>query len=202
MAVCAGIGSGQMAVRQAGLAVDTIGICEVDEERIDIFQRENPGVPVYGDIGVVLEAVLAGDLLLNPDILELTVPCQARSQARVLADWSDTVHPHARLWDLQVKLVEALMPPSIIIENVPPWTNNEGYSTQSQFDRLQQRIEDLGYNFESSVLSAAKFNDATHRRRYFAIATRKPLDRVHLPQGDEHTFRGWWHLLEDHSRME
>ena len=98
--VCAGIGSGQMAVKQAGLAVDTIGICEGDEEQIAIFPQENPGVPVYGDIGVVLEAVLAGDLLLNPDILELTVPCQARSQARVLADWSDTVHPHARLYGI------------------------------------------------------------------------------------------------------
>jgi hypothetical protein len=35
--VCAGIGSGQMAVKHAGLAVDTIGICEIDEERIAIF---------------------------------------------------------------------------------------------------------------------------------------------------------------------
>ena len=200
--VCSGIGSGQMAVEHEGLKIDTIGVCEVDPERIAIFSKAFPNVPVYGDIGVVLEAVLCGDLIISPDILELTVPCQARSQARVLADWSDTVHPHARLWDLQIKLVEAIMPPSIIIENVPPWTNSEGVSTQGQFDKLQSKIEELGYSFESSVLTASNFDDATQRRRYFAIATRKPLPPVPLPEGDPTTFKGWWHLLEDHGRME
>jgi site-specific DNA-cytosine methylase len=99
--VCAGIGSGQMAIERAGLPVKRIGICETDSDCVELFQEAFPGIPVYGDMRFVITALEQGDLYLRPTILELTVTCQARSVARVLADWSDTVHPSARLWDLQ-----------------------------------------------------------------------------------------------------
>jgi site-specific DNA-cytosine methylase len=106
--VCSGIGSAQMAVERAGLPIKTIGACEVDPDCVEVFSEAFPGVPVYGDVRTVIQAmhIEQKGLILQPDILELTMPCQARSCCRVLADWSDTVHPSARLWDLQVTLVQ------------------------------------------------------------------------------------------------
>ena len=87
----------------------------------------------------VITAMEQGDLHLNPTILELTVPCQARSKARVLADWSDKVHPSARLWDLQLRMVELCKPEYVIIENVPPYKNKKtGVDALAQFERLDK----------------------------------------------------------------
>jgi hypothetical protein len=76
---CGGIGSGQIAADHAGLKVKSIGMSDVDEERIAIYQKANPNVPVYGALGAVTAALECGDLVLDPTILELTTPCQAHS---------------------------------------------------------------------------------------------------------------------------
>jgi hypothetical protein len=71
---CGGIGSGQIAADHAGLKVKSIGMSDVDEERIAIYQKCNPNVPVYGALGAVTAALECGDLVLDPTILELTTP--------------------------------------------------------------------------------------------------------------------------------
>jgi hypothetical protein len=171
---CGGIGSGQIAADHAALKVRSIGMSEIDEERIAIYQKANPNVPVYGALGAVTAALECGDLVLDPTILELTTPCQAHSQCRVLAGWSHTAHPHARLWDEQVKLIRLAMAPVVIIENVPPWRNADGYSTDAQFERLKTKVEALGYNYVHTTLRCSLHGDRTQRVRYFAIATLKP----------------------------
>ena len=168
--VCAGVGSAQMAIERGGLPVKTIGICETDPDCVEIFKEAFPEIPVYGDMRFVITALEQGDLVLRPTILELTVPCQARSIARVLADWSDTVHPSARLWDLQVKMVQLCSPDYVVIENVPPFRNEKkGIDTLEQFEKLEREICKLGYHVESGILRASLFGDATQRQRYLAI---------------------------------
>jgi site-specific DNA-cytosine methylase len=76
---CGGIGSGQIAADHAGLKVKSIGMSDVDEGRIAIYQKANPDVPVYGALGAVTAALECGDLVLDPTVLELTAPCQAHS---------------------------------------------------------------------------------------------------------------------------
>jgi hypothetical protein len=48
------------------------------------------------------------------------------------------------LWDEQVKLIRLVMAPVVIIENVPPWRNADGYGTDAQFERLRTKVEALG----------------------------------------------------------
>ena len=138
-----------MAIERGGLPVKTIGVCETDPDCVELFKEAFPGIPVYGDMCFVITAMEQGDLVLRPTILELTVPCQARSVARVLSDWPDTVHPSARLWDLQVRMVELCSPDYVVIENVPPFRNaKKGIDTLEQFEKLEKEICKLGYHVE------------------------------------------------------
>ena len=200
--VCSGIGSAQMAVERAGLPIKTIGACEVDPDCVEVFSEAFPGVPVYGDVRTVIQAIEQKDLILNPDILELTMPCQARSCCRVLADWSDTVHPSARLWDLQATLVKLCNPKVVVIENVPPFNNEKKkIDTRDQFEQLQMKITQLGYVYRTKILRASLYGDATQRTRYIAIATRSEYIPVELPVGNKKLFKGFWSLLEPREQV-
>ena len=55
--VCAGIGSGQMAIERAGLHVKTISVCDTDPDCVELFKDAFPGVPVYGDMRFVITAM-------------------------------------------------------------------------------------------------------------------------------------------------
>jgi len=196
--VCSGIGSGQMAIERAGLPIKTIGVCETDPDCAELFKEAFPDIPVYGDMRFVIAAIENKDLVLNPTILELTVPCQARSVCRTLADWSDTVHPSARLWDLQIKMVKLCKPKVVIIENVPPYRNEKrNIDTIAQFESLEKGMRELGYHCESGILRASMFGDATQRRRYIAVLTVEGLPPVKLPTGNKNLFKGFWKLLEE-----
>ena len=61
----------------------------------------------------------AGEMVLRPDIVKISVPCQGRSVARRLAEWADELHPHHNLWKLQAKLVSLTRPKVVLMENVP-----------------------------------------------------------------------------------
>jgi site-specific DNA-cytosine methylase len=127
---------------------------------VEVFTEAFPGVPVYGDVRTAIQAMEQKDLFLQPNILELTMPCQARSCCRVLADWSDTVHPSARLWDLQVTLVQLCNPKVVVIENVPPFSNEK-----KKFEQLQMKITQLGFVYRTKVLRASLYVVMQHSAR-------------------------------------
>jgi hypothetical protein len=125
---------------------------------------------------------MCGDLVLDPTILELTTPCQAHSQFRVLADWSHTAHPHARLWDEQVKLIRLVMAHVVIIENVPPWRNADGYGTEAQFERLKTKVEALGYNYVHTTLCAARSTATVHNESATSLSPlSSPYPQLYFP---------------------
>jgi site-specific DNA-cytosine methylase len=65
----------------------------------------------------VIAALEAGELVLKPDVVEMSSPCQGRSIARSLAEWSEEQHPHHDLWFLQPKLISLLQPRVVLIAN-------------------------------------------------------------------------------------
>jgi len=84
--VCAGIGSCMQAVETLGLPVEPIGCCENDPEVAAELAVAYPHVPNHGDMRTVIAAMESGELELRPDIVVFTVPCQARSRARLLTE--------------------------------------------------------------------------------------------------------------------
>ena len=71
------------AVESLGLPVEPIGCCENDPEVAAELAVAYPHVPNHGDMRTVIAAMENGELELHPDIVVFTVPCQARSRARL-----------------------------------------------------------------------------------------------------------------------
>jgi site-specific DNA-cytosine methylase len=104
--VCSGIGSSMQAVERFGLDIEVLGCCENDKDTAEVLETLYPDVPNHGDLRDVISALEVGELVLKPDMVEISIPCQGRSVAQRLAEWADELHPHHNLWRLQAKLVK------------------------------------------------------------------------------------------------
>jgi len=199
--VCSGIGSSLQANEKARLGFRVLGMSEIDEDASEQLQHLYPDVPNHGDVRQVISALETGELVLKPDVVEMSMPCQSRSKSRMLAEWSEEQHPHHILWLLQPKLVSLLNPKVVLIENVP-WREGEAGATGSaagtkqQYAKLQAAIEALGYTWtERNDVNCSEHGDHTSRERFFAVATRKDVAKFEFP-APQRGYKGFWHLLE------
>ena len=180
--VCSGIGSSMQAVEQYGLDVEVLGCCENDKDTAEVLEKLYPEVPNHGDLRDVISALEAGEMVLRPDIVEISVPCQGRSVARRLAEWADELHPHHNLWKLQAKLVSLTRPKVVLMENVP-WRDEGPNPTKQQYVKLRQDLEQLGYHVqEDNSVNCASHGDHTARERYFAVANRQDVAPFQFPE--------------------
>jgi site-specific DNA-cytosine methylase len=192
--VCAGIGSCMQAVETLGLPVEPIGCCENDPEVAAELAVAYPHVPNHGDMRTVIAAMESGELELRPDILVFTVPCQARSRARLLTEWYDKEHPHQHLWDLQAKFIALAKPRMVLIESVPPRSYGSN-PTAPVYEKLEKDIREMGYNYTKvDEFNFAEYGGDTSRRRYMAVATKgMPAYEFPAPVKD---YKGFRDLLE------
>ena len=159
-----------------------------------------PGIPSHGDVRNVIAALEAGELVLKPDVVEMSSPCQGRSMARSLSEWSEVQRPHHDLWFLQPKLISLLQPREVLIENVPA-RNGGAHPTMPQYQKLRADIEQLGYQWtERNDIICSSHGDHTSRTRYFAVATRDDLPPFVFPEPTS-SYKGMWHLLEPESKV-
>jgi DNA (cytosine-5)-methyltransferase 1 len=178
------------AIEQYGLDVEVLGCCENDKDTAKVLEKLYPEVPNHGDLRDVISALEAGEMVLRPDIVEISVPCQGRSVARRLAEWADELHPHHNLWKLQAKLVSLTRPRVVLMENVP-WRDEGPNPTKQQYVKLRQDLEQLGYNVqEDNKVNCAGYGDHTARERYFAVATRQDVAPFQFPEKLTHSTRG------------
>jgi site-specific DNA-cytosine methylase len=152
-----------------------LGCCENDKDTAEVLETLYPDVPNHGDLRDVISALEVGELVLKPDMVEISIPCQGRSVARRLTEWADELHPHHNLWRLQAKLVKLTQPKVVLIENVP-WRDTGAHPTKHQYVKLRQELEELGYHVEErNDVNCASHGDHTARVRYFAVATRHDM---------------------------
>lgn len=98
-----------------------------------------------------------------------------------------------------VRWADALMPPNIIVENVPEFLNWGGLTAEGRpikskkghtFAAWVGALESLGYRVEWRILCAANYGDPTTRRRLFiqAVRGRRKIvwpDPTHTQPGNE-----------------
>ena len=194
--VCSGICSSAQATERYGLDLEVIGVCENNEDAAAELARLYPNIPNHGDIKDVISAMESGELVLNPSIVEISVPCQGRSDARQLAEWSEQQHPHHNLWRLQAKLISLMRPKAVLIENVP-YRAMGAHPTQHQYVKLQQEFKDMGYHWEErNDINCASLGDHTSRERFFAVATRHDVAPFTFPSPLT-KYGGMRHLMEE-----
>ena len=175
-----GAGGLTRGLRRAGWEV-VAGI-DVDDAVAETYRRNNPGSRfIHSDLRRIdddavrdlARAIPRGELLLAG-----CAPCQPFSKQRRtqgLGNRSDAV-----LLGEFARLVAALRPAVVLMENVPGIASVPGFSA---FRRFRKTLTDLGYDCDHRVLNARDFGVPQHRRRYALLAAANGPSRLPEPTG-------------------
>ena len=151
---------------------------DMDERCKETYERNNRPAKFYQEdisrvdpptIGKFLGSRRKTDLLLAG-----CAPCQPFSQHKNgnhtgAEGNARRTERDSKLLGAFARLVEAIQPGQVLIENVPGLTRVQGFSTYRRFVRM---LGTSGYNISEWVLDAKDFGVPQTRRRYVLIAIR------------------------------
>lgn len=160
---CGGLTQG---LKNAGF--DVIGAVDIDPLSVKTYKKNHPEVEVWQeDISNLSIHKIKRKLRLKKGELDLLAgcpPCQGFSSIRTLNGALDIDDPRNDLLSEFLAYTIALMPRSVMMENVP------GLSDDSRFDVFCIEMEKLGYNGHFKILNAADYNVPQRRRRLIYLA--------------------------------
>jgi DNA (cytosine-5)-methyltransferase 1 len=164
------------ACRALGLAMEPALAVDIDEEALNVYERNFPEATVeVGPVEALVDPARHGRALKverrlaeaysGIDLLIGGPPCQGHSNLNNHTRWAD---PKNELYMAMARFCELLRPKHLIIENVPGVEKDYGQVAQ----RTWARLEELGYEVDSGVLDASVLGTAQVRRRSVTLASR------------------------------
>jgi DNA (cytosine-5)-methyltransferase 1 len=160
-----GIGGFHAALHRLGH--ECVFATDIDKAAADTYESnwgEPGGFDVHGDIREVL------DEIPEMDVICAGFPCQPFSKSGSQKGFQDQTR--GTLFHDICHLAEKHKPKVLFLENVPHLVKHDGGNT---FAVIQKRIEELGYDFQWSILSPHKFGVPQVRTRVYMVAIRKDL---------------------------
>jgi DNA (cytosine-5)-methyltransferase 1 len=161
-----GCGGLTLGLKQAGFRV--IGAVENDRLAVETYQKNHPEVAIWHcDIKQVTARMLLKSLSLKKGQLDLLAgcpPCQGFSSMRKLNGKRRIVDKQNDLVFEFLRLVQGLLPKTIMMENVP------GLATNHRLRKLNSTLRALGYVVNSDVKDAREFGVPQRRRRFILLA--------------------------------
>lgn len=164
----AGLGGFHQALGRLGH--ECVFASELNKDLASLYER-NFGIRPHGDIRESHELVPAHDILCAG------FPCQPFSKAGDqlgfdCPQWGD-------LFDFMIKIIERHEPRFLIIENVPNLMRHNGGKT---FQRVKQRLQGVGYDVDSTLMSPHMFGVPQLRERAIIVGVRDGLDGFQWPE--------------------
>lgn len=177
--LCAGCGGMSEGIRQAGFRV--IAAVEIDQHASRTYRLNHPETQLLEqDIRTVDPQTfkeILGDQQLH--LLAACPPCQGFSSIRRL-NRDQPVDDHRNDLILEVlRLVEALRPFVVMLENVP------GLVDYKLFSLMVKRVEQAGYYVDYRVLNVADYEVPQRRKRLVLMASLRPglkVPQLNLPR--------------------
>ena len=93
--------------------------------------------------------------------------------------------PRNQLFEKYVRVVDAIKPSALVLENVPGMTvahftkasDGEGrdYSSESYYDKLRKSLESIGYTVHGKIIDASRFGVPQRRLRLIVIGLRNDV---------------------------
>lgn len=165
----AGLGGFHLALRELGH--QCVFASEIDETLRDLYEF-NFGLRPDGDIrDVELSEIPAHDILCAG------FPCQPFSKAGNQNGYKDS--EVGGLHEEIVNVVAIHKPSFVILENVPNFgRHNKG----KNWGRLEERLEEEGYNVTHKKLSPHYFGIPQVRERIYIVGSTSSLDGFHWPE--------------------
>lgn len=184
----AGAGGLSVGLERAGFHV--AAAVELDRHSAATFQVNHPAATVIQrDIRAVRAKDIrrASALSRTPlDLLTGCPPCQGFSTLRTRRRTAAVADPRNDLILEFLRLVHALRPRAVVLENVPGLAQDGGYL---EFTRA---LEQLGYDQKAAVLDAAEYGVPQRRKRLVLVALRDaalPSGILTPPRGKRQTVR-------------
>ena len=175
-----GAGGLTRGLRRAGW--DVVAGIDADPYVAETYRRNNPDATfVNADLRAVTEddiRAVARGIPRRKLLLAGCAPCQPFSKQ--LRGCGPAQRSDATLLLEFARLVRALRPGAVLMENVPGVAAEVGPRSLSFF---LETLVDYGYGYDQSVLNACDFGVPQHRRRYVLLALRDAP--ASLPQGVE-----------------
>lgn len=167
-----GIGGFDKGLQDAGFIIKWQ--CEKDAWCRKILTKHWPEVPKYDDVQTLDAATVE-----PVDLLAGGFPCQDLSVAGKRAGLK--AGTRSGLWLEFARLIRALRPKYVLVENVP------GLLVNHALGRVLGDLADCGYDAEWQVLSAAQFGAPHLRKRVWIVAYRQgcPVEKYQMVFSEE-----------------
>ena len=171
-----GCGGLTVGLKQAGF--DVKAAVEIDNKAQETYKLNHPNIKLYEhDIRNIDPKRLMSDLGIKRGELTLLAgcpPCQGFSRLRTRNKAFSVYDPRNELIREFLRFTEALLPKTIMMENVPALANDD------VFKHVCETLSALGYRHTVNVLDAADYNVPQRRKRLILLAS-----RVHVPKHAE-----------------
>jgi DNA (cytosine-5)-methyltransferase 1 len=155
----AGYGGASFALKRAGIHFETVGFSENDKFAIELYEKNHPGVPGFGDIREINPSHLP-----DFDLFTGGFPCQPFSQVGLGLGEEDI---RGTLFYDIVRICKAKKPKHILLENVKGLkTNRHGKTLQT----IVKSLEKLGYDVIVEVLNSKEYGIPQNRDRVWIYA--------------------------------
>ena len=166
--------------------INTVVACELLEERMKLFQNNNPDTKCFcGDIWTLEDEIVNyykekyGD---SPFIILATPPCQGMSpngMGKMLSDYRKGLRPkydeRNRLIIPAIRIIKRLQPQWVIFENVSNMGNTLIYDENDELVNIIEYIHrELGTDYvgEPKVIDCADYGVPQHRIRLLTVLSR------------------------------
>ena len=160
-----GIGGFHAALHRLGH--ECVFATDIDKHAAATYEM-NWGKPGGFDVNCDIRKVL--DEIPEMDIICAGFPCQPFSKSGAQEGFKDQTR--GTLFHDICTLAEKHKPKVLFLENVPHLVKHDNGNT---FAVIQERLDELGYDFEWSILSPHKFGIPQVRTRVYIVAIRKDL---------------------------
>ena len=166
-----GCGGLSVGLKKAGFRVGAA--VEIDERARTTYALNHPEVRLYEDIRRLSARELLRSLQIKRGQLDLLAgcpPCQGFSRLRTLNGSKSVRDPRNNLIFEFLRLIRALRPKMVMLENVPSLEKDE------RFQDVLQSLTASGYRLTAGVLNAGDYAVPQRRRRLILLAS-----RIHEP---------------------
>ena len=150
----AGYGGASYALKKAGISHKAVGYSENDKWASELYEKNHPGVPAFGDITKI-------DPKTIPDFDLFTggFPCQPFSQVGLGLGEEDI---RGTLFYDIIRICKVKRPKHVLLENVKGLrTNKHGKTLQTIVDKLTK----LGYDVDVKLLNSKDYGIPQNRDR-------------------------------------
>lgn len=150
----AGYGGAAFGLKKAGISYQTIGYSEVDKFACNLYERNHPGVPNFGDI-----TQIDPNQVPDFDLFTGGFPCQPFSQVGLGQGEQDI---RGTLFYDIIRICDVKRPKHILLENVKGLRTNRHGKT---LETILLRLRELGYDVVVELLNSKDYGIPQNRER-------------------------------------